>query len=193
DGSLAINGPETWTGGTPTVVKPTGLHKLYNTQMGLAVTDGGTTTNYGCRYQSFSVDFKKELLLAAGYKPGCARFLGSGDPTSGQIRSECLFGKQMLDFTLNVKMVAGSPELVAVQQQKPLAVVLTATGGLIEGSIRHECKINIPIAKYKTSKPTLVNGLYHFAISGKALFDFATSKLFQIDLTTDVASFATGW
>jgi hypothetical protein len=192
-GAMTVNGAETWTGVTPSVARQTGLTKFYNTQMNLAIVDPGGTTNYGCRYRSFSIDFKKTLLTDAGFKPGCAKFLVNGDPDSGQIRSECLFDKQMLDFTFNVAMAAGSPEIVLLQQQKPLAITLTATGGIIEGIIPHSMVITIPVGKYTTTKPVEVNGLMHFAITGKALFDFATSQLFRIALTTNVASFTAGW
>jgi hypothetical protein len=192
-GAVTINGAETWTGGTPTVVRPTGLHKFFNTQMALVATDPGGTVTYGCGYKSFEINFKKELLTDAGYKPGCAKFLTAGDPTSGMVRSECLFGKRMLDFTFNVAMRAGSPELLLVQQQKSIAITLTATGGIIEAAIPHSMVVTIPVSKYTSSKPVSIDGLMHFTITGKALFDFATSKLFQIALTTDVANYATAW
>jgi hypothetical protein len=120
---------------TPTVTYPTDREKFFNTQVGIVATDAtnGAIT-YGCRYRSFSMDFKQTLLLDAGFKPGCGDFLTSGDFTSGIIRSELLFDKQMLDFTLEVDMATGSPELVLVQNQKPIAIVLTATGSLIEAA-----------------------------------------------------------
>ncbi len=183
----------TWSGGTPTVTTPTGLHKLFNTQIGLVVTDAGSPTTYGCRYRAFEVAYKQTLLLEAGYKPGCQEFLVSGDPTSGVIRSACEFDKQMLDFSFEVDMASGSPELVAVQQQKPMDILLTATGGIIEGAIRHKISVIIPVAFYKTSKPTIKNGIYTFTVSGSAFFDYVTSKLFKVQLITDVADFSTGW
>lgn len=192
-GALNVSSPVTWSGGTPTVVKPTGLHKLFNTQIGLIATDAGTPTTYGCRYRNLELAYKKTLKLEAGYKPGCQDFLVPGDPTSGVIRSACEFDKQMMDFRFGVDMANGSPELIAVQQQKPLDLLITATGGIIEGAIRHKLTCIVPVAYYKTSKPTYRNNIASFDISGSAFFDYVTNKLFELQLITNVASFATGW
>jgi hypothetical protein len=183
-----------WNGGTPTVTTPTNREKFFNTQIGVVATDAtnGAIT-YGCRYRSFSANYKQTLLLDAGYKPGCGDFLTSGDFTSGIIRSELLFDKQMLDFTLEVDMATGSPELVLVQKQLPINIVLTAQGSLIEAAIKKKLIVTIPVAHYNTSKPSVKNGIYTFNISGSAFFDYATSKLFQIDLINTIASYSTGW
>ncbi len=193
-GLIIPNSGVTWyPAATPSVSRITGLHKLFNTQVNLAVTDAGSTTTYGCRYRNFQVDYKLTMLSDAGFKPGCADFAISGDPTSGVILSAHEFDKQMLDFSFTVDMATGSPEFIAVQQQKPLTIVLTVTGGLIEGAINHQLLLTIPVGKYKASKPTIANGIASFAISGKGLFDFAKGKLFSIDLTNDVASYATAF
>jgi hypothetical protein len=184
----------TWTGGSPTVTTPTDREKFFNTQVGLVATDAtnGAVT-YGCRYRSFSVNFRQTLLLEAGYKPGCADFLTSGDYTSGIIRSAAEFDKQMLDFTFEVDMASGSPELLLVQKQLPINIVLTATGSLIEGAIKKKITITIPVAHYNTTKPSVKNDIYTFAISGSGFFDYSTSKLFEIKLINLVTTYATGW
>lgn len=192
-GKLIVNSGTIWKGAGKHVVPVTGLHKLFNTQVGLVVTDGGTATTYGCRYKSFSIDYGMTLKEAAGYSPGCAEYQIDGDQTSGAIRSELEFDKQSLTFTFNVKMATGSPELLAVQQQKPLVIALTATGGIIEGLIRHQLIVSIPVAKYTASKPVRVDGQEQFQITGRGLFDYGTNQLFQVELITNVPSFATGW
>lgn len=189
-GKIGINQATTWTGGTPSVVKPTGLHKLFNTQVGLVITDGVTPVTYGCRYRSFEISYQLSLLLAAGYKPGCQEFLVSGDPTSGMIRSACEFDKQTVDFNFTVDMAANSPELTAVQQQKKMDITLTATGGIIEGSLPHKLTVKIPVAYYRTSKPTIKNDIWTFQFSGSGFFDYTTSKLLEVALQTNVADFA---
>lgn len=184
----------TWTGGTPSVTTPTDRTKFFNTQVALRATpQGESQVNYACRYRSFEVAYRQSLLLEAGYKPGCADFLVAGDPTSGVIRSGLEFDKQTLSFNFNVDMAAGSPELVLVQNQKPIVIVITATGGIIESTIARSLTVNIPVARYKTSKPTIASGIYSFAISGEAMFDYATSKLLDVVLVNTVTSYATGW
>jgi|GEM_PF-5296865 len=175
---------------TPTVARRTGLHKLFNSQVALVCTDGGGAAAYGCRYRSFEISYKKTLLDAAGYQPGCARFLSSGDPTSGAIRSSHEFDKQTLDFTFVVDMAAGSPEAVSVQQQKPTEIVLTATGGIIEDTIPYTMVVTIPIATYTAAKPTVADGIMRMTISGKGLFDFTTGEMFDIALTDNIATYA---
>lgn len=184
----------TWSGGTPTVTTPSDREKFFNTQIGLVCTDPiNTSITYGCRYRSFSIDYKQSLLLDAGFKPGCGEFLTANDFTSGIIRSACEFDKQMLDFSFEVDMASGSPELVLAQQQKIIGITLTAQGSLIEGAIKKKLTVTIPVAHYNATKPSVKNGIYTFAINGSAFFDYATSKLFQIDLINLVTSYSTGW
>lgn len=178
---------------TPTVTRRTAQHKLFNSQIGLVVTDAGSPTTYGCRYRSFEFAYRKTMLDEAGMSPGCGLFLSASDPTSGMLRGSHEFGQQALDFTINVDMASGSAEALAVQQQKPLVIALTATGGIIEGAIPYKMILTVPVAKYKTSKPVVSDGIMQFAISGKALFDFATSKLFDIVLTNNVTTYATSF
>lgn len=179
---------------TPTVTNLSGLYKFYNTQVGITPNDGGSyNTAYSCRYRSFQIAFRKTLLEEAGFKPGCANFLTAGNPDSGMIRSALEFDKQSLEFNFNVDMAANSPEFQCVQDQRPIALVITASGGIIEGAIPFEHKVTLNIAKYRTTKPQLVNGIWQFAISGKALFDKVANKLFQIELTNDVVSYASAF
>lgn len=193
-GKLNLAPGTTWyPTSTPNVARRTGQHKLFNSQVALVVTDGGSPTTYGCRYRSFEFAYKKTMLDDAGMSPGCGNFLVAGDPTSGMIRSAHEFDKQMLDFTLVVDMASGSPEAIAVQQQKPLLVVLTVAGGIIETTIRHQLKVTIPVAKYKTAKAGVGDGIMQFTLSGKALFDFATNKLFEVELINDIATYASAF
>lgn len=193
-GFLNFSSPVTWyPTATPTVARLTGLHKLFNSQVALAITDAGGTTNYGCRYRSFEFAYKKSMLDDASMSPGCANFLSASDPVTGAIRSSHEFDKQTLDFTLEVDMAAGSPEAINVQQQKPMDILLTATGGIIEAAIRHKLSMIVPVAKYSASKPVVSGGIMRFTISGKALFDFTTGKLFEIDLINDVATYASAF
>ena len=179
---------------TPTVTDPTDREKFFNTQVALVATDAtnGAIT-YGCRYRSFAINYKQTLLLDAGYKPGCGEFLTTSDFTSGIIRSALEFDKQMLDFSFDVDMASGSPELVLVQKQMPIAIVLTATGSLIEAAIKKKLTVTIPVAHYNTTKPSIKNGIYSFAISGTGFFDYATSKLVEIKLINLIATYASGW
>lgn len=179
---------------TPTVTDPTDRVKFFNTQIALTATPSGeSAVVYGCRYRMFKLDYQQTLLLEAGYKPGCQDFLVSGDPTSGVIRSACEFDKQRLSFNFEVDMASGSPELVLVQNQKAIDILLTATGPIIEGAIRKKLTVKIPVAHYKTSKPSVKNGIYTFAISGEGFFDYATSKLIEVQLINTIATYASGW
>lgn len=174
---------------TPTVSRRTGQHKLFNSQMNLFVD----TVSYGCRYRSFEIAYRKTMLEDASYSPGCGQFLTDGDPVTGALRSAYEFDKQSLDFNFEVDMAAGSPEAIKVQQQAPLLIEVVATGGIIEAAIRHKCEILIPVAKYSTSKPVVSGGMMRFAISGKAMFDFATDKLFELALVNNVTTYASAY
>ncbi|MGE0367226.1 MAG: phage tail tube protein [Phycisphaerales bacterium] len=185
----------TWSpAATPSVTDPTDRVKFFNTQVALTATPSGeSAVVYGCRYRMFEMAYEQTLLLEAGFKPGCQDFLVPGDPTSGVIRSACEFDKQRLSFSFEVDMASGSPELVLVQNQKPIDILLTATGPLIEGAIRKKLSVIVPVSHYRTSKPSVKNGIYTFAISGEGFFDYATSKLLEVQLINTIASYATGW
>jgi hypothetical protein len=179
---------------TPTVPALTGLHKLFNTQVTLTPNDGGSyNTAYACRYRSFELAFKKSMLTEAGYKPGCADFFVANNPTTGIIMSAHEFDKQMLDFKFVVDLASSTPEFDAVIDQRSIALVLDITGGIIEGAIKHQLTVTINISKYTASKPVLVDNMWRFEISGKAFFDVANSNLFKIDLTNNIATYASGW
>lgn len=195
-GSVLTDSAATWyPTATPTAVRRdlTLQHKLRNTQIGLVVTDpaNGNTT-YGCRYRSYEFSFKKTMLDEAAVSPGCATFAVSGDPTSGAIRTSHEFDKQMMDYTFEVD-IFDQKELVRLTKQSPLAIVLTATGGIIEGAIPFKLVWTIPIGKHTVAKPVVSGGQMRTTVSGNALFDFATNKLFDIVLTNDTATYATGW
>lgn len=178
---------------TPTVTNLSGLAKLFNTQVALTPDDGDSYTDaYACRYRSFNLTFRKTMLDAAGYQPGCQRFFVDGDQTSGIIRSAHEFDKQMLDFSFEVDMASG-PELDCVMDQRPITLVLDVTGGIIESTIHHQLTVTIHIAKYQTTTPVLVDGQWRLTISGKALYSTADSELFKIELVNDVTTYSSGW
>lgn len=184
----------TWTGATPSVATPTDRAKFFNTQVALKVTPSGESqVVYGCRYRSFEVNYQQTLLLDAGLKPGCADFNVSGDPTSGIIRSACEIDKQLCDFTLEVDMASGSPELGHLQSQKKIAIQIQAVGPEAESGVDKSLTIDIPVAYYSTTRPTQKNNIYTFTISGKAFFDYATSKMLQVELVNNIATYASGW
>lgn len=184
----------TWTGGTPSVATPTDREKFFNTQVALKVTPSGESqVDYGCRYRSFEVNYQQSLLLDAGFKPGCGEFNTSGDPTSGIIRSACEFDRQTCDFTLTVDMTTGSPELAHLQAQKPIVIQIAATAGEAESGVDKSLTVDIPVAYYQTTRPTVANGIYTFTITGRAFYDYVTSKMLEVKLVNNIATYASGW
>lgn len=173
------------------VVNPTNLHKLFNTQVGLVVSDGVTPVTYGCKYRSFELSYKNNLLLEAGYKPGCNEYQIAGDPTSGVVRSELLFDKQEAEFNFEVDMEADSGEFDALVKQKPLSIVLTATGDIIEGAIARKLTATMPKIYYKARKIGEGNGLMRFQINAKVFTDITTGKSLEVKIVNDIATYAT--
>ena len=93
----------------------------------------------------------------------------------------------------NGRSVTNYVKFQCVQDQRPIELTIQATGGIIEGAIRHGLTVTIHIAKYRTTKPVLVNNTWQFAIQGKALFSVADSKLFTIELVNDVVSYGSAF
>lgn len=196
-GSGKITNPSgvTWTGGSSHIVTPSNLRKLFNTQIGLQVTDGVTPVIYGCKYRNFKIAWKNNLLLDAGFKPGCDQYQTAGDKTSGAIRAENLVDKQMCDFDFEVDLETDSGELEAVVKQKPMAFTLDATmtgaSGLIEGSIYRKLTALMGKSYYKARKLGEGNGYQRFQISSNVATDPATGKSLEIKVINDIATYAT--
>lgn len=172
------------------VQTPTNLRKLFNTQIGLEVTDGVTPVTYGCKYRSFDLSYKNSFLGEAGYKPGCNQYQIANDPTSGLVRSELMFDKQESEFNFEVDMEANSGELDAVIKQKPLNIILTATEGIIEGVIARKLTATMPKVYYRARKLGEGNGVMRFQINAKVFTDVATGKSLEIKAVNEIATYA---
>lgn len=173
------------------VVTPTNLRKLFNTQIALTVNDGTSDTVYGCKYRSFELNYKNNLLADAGYKPGCGNYQTANDPNSGVIRSGLIFDRQEIDFNFEVDMETDSGELDAVIKQKPMSITLSATGSIIEALIPRSLTAKMPKTYYKARKLGEGNGIMRFQISAKVFVDVTTGKFLDIEIVNDVATYAT--
>lgn len=162
---------------------------FYNSQVTLVVNDGGGDIEYACRYDSFTLTIDNRLLADDGYRPGCATFQDDNDRASGMIRSECLFGSRMYDLDMTVRLAAGSAEYTALQQQKDLAIVLTAEGGIIEDAYTHKLTFTIPIARYQTVTLGNANGIMTLQLKAKVFFDVENDQILEAELINDVAAY----
>lgn len=181
---------------TPTVVQPTGLYKFFNIMVDITPDDGASYNSaYGCKYRSFELKYTKTMLADAGFKPGCDRYYVASDPDSGMVRSAYEFDKQMVEFTFNVDMYASSPEFAAVKDHRDIQLVIQATGktDAIESGHTHDLTITLDIARYNVSQPVEANGMMQLQISGKAYVDVATGDMITVELTNDIATYASGW
>jgi hypothetical protein len=173
-------------------IAPSGLHKLFNTQIALVVTDGVTPVTYGCKYRKFDLSYENTFFVEAGYKPGCGEFQVANDKTSGMVASEMLFDKQNINFSFEVDMEVDSGELDAVIKQKPMAITQTITDGtIIEGAIARSLINNMPKTYYKARKLGEGNGIWRMAIDAEVFYDSVTGKTLEMKAVNDVATYAT--
>lgn len=178
------------------VQKPTNLHKLFNTQVGIVAADasnngGNTDVDYGCKYRGFTLQYKNTFALEAGYQPGCSQYQESGKRSSGVVRSELIFVKREIMFDFEVDMKEDSGELDAVVKQKPLDLTLNINEELIEPLIPRSLKALMPRVKYSARKLGEGGGIKRFAISARPQWDVSVNKILTIEVVNEVASYAT--
>jgi hypothetical protein len=173
-------------------VAPSGLHKLYNTQIALVVDDGVTPVTYGCKYRKFALNYENTFFMEAGYKPGCGNFQTNGDKTSGAVMSELLFDQQNISFSFEVDMAEDSGELDAVMKQKPMEIVTTISDGtIIEAAIARSLEINIPKTYYTARKLGEGGGIWRMMIEANVFYDSVSNKTLEMTAVNDIATYAT--
>jgi hypothetical protein len=157
--------------------------------MTLEVDDGATVTAYQCRYDAFSFELDNQLLSAEGYRPGCALFQDAGDPASGMVRGECLFGDRTIGCEFVVRLAPGGAEFTALQRQKSMSITLSAAGGVIQGAYVHRMTIRLPVTRYQVVSLGETNGLINLRITAAPLFDRTAGQIAEIELINNVPSY----
>lgn len=190
-GSGERNNPSgvAFSGGSVHVAVPADLHYFYNSQMALTVDDGDTPIDYLCRYNSFTVSLTNALLAEEGYRPGCALFQVAGDPESGMIRGELLFGERTLSGQFVVRLAAGGAEYAALQEQKDLDITIIATGGTIEDDFQDQLTIRMALSRYQAVSLGESNGIVTLQITVDPLYNQATGKVIEVELINRIASY----
>lgn len=172
---------------------PGTLHYFFNQQAVLTVADvgGGSPVDYGAtkRLNSWEWSWKNNLLGEEGYRPGSGDFLTAGDPTSGSIRSELLFGKREPAVSFVTRFLSQSDEYAALKARKPLDLKFVLTGKIISHAFAHSLTIQFPRAIYDTVELGQSNGIITAAVSSNPRYDRATSKIVTATLVNTVTSY----
>ena len=172
----------------------TGLKYFFNSQISIVRSDYSTLANpvnYGTAkmLESWSFQWTNQLLLDDGYRPGSTDFQTAGDPESGAVRSELLFGTRTAEFSAVVRLDSATDEFAALQSQKRMDVQCLLTGPTIAGAVKHKLLISMPRVSYDMVEISNKNKIATVQLKFKILFDETTGKILEITLTNTTASY----
>jgi hypothetical protein len=172
-----------------------GLHYFYQSQCTVKFDDGTTLTNMATapnRLNSWRVEIINQLLSDDGFRPGAAVFQTTGDPTTGQVRSELLLGDQSFNIVANVRLLSNDPLLAYLKAQTNLIFTNDIVGGVIsggDGTYSFKLSIKAYQAPFKAVQLGERNGLVSLELNINPLFQLSSSKDLEITLINDVASY----
>lgn len=168
------------------------LHYAYQSQVKLTLDDGTVLTNAATapqRLNRWSFGVNNQLGLDDGFRPGAAAFQESGNPDSGEVRTEALFQDQSFDLSFNLRLLNDSVFLDALTAQTPIEAIVEITGPVIEDAFNNSLKIEAFKAPYRTINKQPRNGLLSVDIVADVQYDTSVSKDVQVTLINNVASY----
>jgi len=179
-----------------TGVDISGLHYFYESQCtvkfeaaGPVITNMATGPN---RLNSWRVEIINQLLADDGFRPGAALFQTTGDPTTGEVRSELLLGDQSFNIVANVRLLSNDPLRAYLKAQTNLIFTNDILGGVIaggDGTQNFKLAIKAYQAPFKAVQLGERNGLVSLELQINPLFQLSSGKDLEITLTNDVASY----
>lgn len=172
---------------------PNSLHYFFNQQAVFtkALVGGGSPVDYGAtkRLNSWEWGWVNNFLADEAYRPGSGDFLTSGDPTSGAIRSEMLFGSREPSFSFVARFLSQSDEYAALKARTPLDLSLVLSGATISTTYKHKLTVAFPRAIYDSVELGESNGLITCAVKTNPRYNPATSRIITATLDNTVASY----
>jgi hypothetical protein len=129
-----------------------GLRYFFNSQAKATVADEITLANavdYGATrgLNSWELGINNNPMLDDGFRPGSDRWQTTGDPDSGQIRAEMLFGKREVTSSM-VTRLRDQTERNALKARKKLNWKLELIGGTITGAHKRKLTAEMPNVRY---------------------------------------------
>src|SRR5581483_7420858 len=144
-------------------------------------------------------DATMNLALALGAAPGVTPVststhppAGAFDPTSGQIRAECLFGRRKLTINeFSVRANDQTKELADLLSRRPIDWKLTLTGPTISHSFKHQLIVELPLVKYDVVEINAGGKIAALKITPKPLYDVVQNFAIKATLINTVTSYTT--
>lgn len=204
EGSQRLVGSGQWQGSGKVVnpsgltgTKISGLHYFYESQCGVTFDDGTTITNLATasnRLNSWRFEIINQLLTDDGFRPGAAAFQTSGNPDTGEVRTEMLLGDQSFNIVTNVRLLSNDPFIAYLLAQTNLIFLNTITGPAItgagtDGSLNYKLIIKAYKAPFKAVQLGERKGLVTLELTINPLFDLTTSKDLEVTLINKEASY----
>jgi hypothetical protein len=144
------------------------------------------------RLNSWRVEIANQFLAAQGFRAGDPALQTTGDPTSGQVRSELLLGNQTFNIAANVRLLSNDPLRAYIKSQTNLIFTNDIVGGVIAGgtgAYNHKLSIKAYKAPFKSGELGSNEGLTSLNLSINPLYDLTSGKDLEFTLINDVASY----
>jgi hypothetical protein len=172
----------------------TGCHYAYQSQCTLKTDDGTTVTNMGTapqRLNSWAMGIANQLLADDGFRPGAAAFQTTGNPDTGEVRTENLLGDQSFNFDFNVRLLSNDGFLAYLLAQNALIVTNDIVGALIVGAFNNRLSFKAYKAPFKVANVNDRNGLVTLDVNSTVLYDPTAAKSVEVTLINTVSSYTT--
>jgi hypothetical protein len=169
-----------------------GCHYAYESQCTLKTDDGTTVTNMATapqRVNSWAFDIVNQILNDDGYRPGAAAYQTTGNPDTGEVRTEALLGDQSFNFGFNVRLLSNDGFLAYLLAQTSLIVTNDIVGAAIDGTYNNKLSFKAYKAPFKAANVADRNGLVSLDIASNVMWDSGTSKDVEITLINTVSSY----
>ncbi len=162
---------------------------FYSREVAMAISDsdGSDSATVSCDLKSWN--FSVENTLADG-DWGCPAFV-SNDPALGAIRSQHLLNKQAFMQDWRIKLRNDSPEHADLVSQRPMKLITTLTGGIIEDAYAYKLTVTSYLAKYTSAEDGFEDGFAIVNVKPDVLFNVSANKILEVELINNVISYTT--
>jgi hypothetical protein len=170
----------------------TGCHYGHQSQCTLKTDDGAVVTNAADapqRLNSWAWGIINQILNDDGYRPGAAAFQTTGDPDSGEVRTEALLGDQSFDFNFNLRLLSNDGFLAYLLAQTSLIITNDIVGPLISGIYNNKLSIKAYKAPFRAANVAERNGLVSLDLQPNVLYDPVAAKNVEVTLINTVPSY----
>lgn len=192
--SLVGSGKTTKPSGI-TIADIVNLVYAYQSQVLLTLEDeSAVITNAATapqRLNSWEFGIQNQVNTDDGFRPGAAAFQTTGDPDSGEVRSEMLLIDQLFNMRFNLRLLNDSTFFAALTSQEDFIALFDIVGPIIEDAFNYKLQIKGYKAPFRVVNKQSRNGLVVVDIENNVQYDTTAGKDVEVTLINNVPSYTT--